>query len=676
MPDTAIQLVEGKLVEEKPLYSPEIETFVKTNLNDILASTLRIWFRDLRSAIVGPIKYSGRQWLVPDGERLVDYVLENQESGKLLYTDNYMKSLTDQITSRILARQARFETRPASTDEDDIQRSKGNNKILKYIFEQRHTKRLLKRHASYITQMGRAYMSAMVDFSHNPKMGPAKVPNMGVPVIGVHSGLEVVCPMEYEDNQSAPFMIRFRRFYRKDAEKRFGRKFDKQQWKEDFPINIMQLLVNDLDYDKYCQDLVELAEFWIHPMNGLIEEEKNPRGLTILFDHQRNEAIEITEWPYPFSGMKGDERKEEAHYPFHDAAFARIIDTNRAFGVCQLLDEKQDDLNRVETMIRYHTNISASPIAIRDPAAMDQSVPLEISAGAIWEVYLSQGKVAPFFMQPPQLNGEVVQLPARIKKDMREIVMVREASLAETGGADSGIALAQLIATDNQNFSHFFIGEYYPALENVCRDILKETIYMPDQFKLELLGRMSGAAQLEEINKQQIDPMTDVFATVGSFEGELPPIKEARLVQRRTQGLISEEDFLYEMDGRDPNEGKLLDIEKAKFENKAAKEGKQVEAPNAAETHSVHIEQHGQVMRSVEYLRWPLDRKKTLADHRQIHVDMNQPQQPVTAQPKPESDQPKPKKDLLADTQLKGVSNMAKMGNASEVTGEAQLGGA
>lgn len=675
MSDTEVQpALVGELVEEKPLYSPEVEKFVKTNLNDILASTLRIWQRDLRSAIIGPIKYSGRQWLVPDGERLVDYVLENQESGKLLYTDNYMKSLTDQITSRIMARQARFETRPASTDEEDIQRSKGNNKILKYVFEQRHTKRLLKRHASYITQMGRAYMSSMVDFSHNPKFGPAKVPNMGVPVIGVHSGMEVLCPMEYEDNQIAPFMIRFRRFQRKNAEKRFNRKFDKSQWREEFPINIMQLLVDDLDHDKYCADIVELAEFWIHPMNGLIDESDNPRGLTILFDHQRNEAIEITEWPYPFSGMKGDERKEEAHYPFHDAAYARIIDTNRAFGVCQLLDEKQDDLNRVETMIRYHTNISSSPIAIRDPASMDQSLPLEISAGAIWDVYLSQGKAAPFFMQPPQLNSEVVQLPARIKEDMREIVMVREASLAAPGGAESGIALAQLIATDNQNFSHFFIGEYYPALENVCRDILKETIYMPDQFKLELLGRMSGAAQLEEINKQQIDPMTDVFATVGSFEGELPPIKEARLLQRRVQGLIGPEDFLYEMDGRDPNEGKLLDIEKAKFENKAAQEGRQIEPPNIAENGPVHLEQHGQVMRSVEYLRWPQDRRKILDTHYQITMDMNKEQEP--AQPQPESDQPKPKTDPLADTQLKGVSNMAKQGNASDVTGEARLGGA
>ncbi len=658
------------------LANPKIESIVK-ELPSLLNKLLDIWSEDLWAMIRGPVMYSGRQWLIQDGERLVDYVLENQEAGKLLYTDPYMKTLIDQITSRIMARQARFETRPASTDEDDIQRAKGNNKILKYIFEQRRTKRLLKSHATYITQMSRAYMSAIPDFTDNPAFGPARVKGMGVPRLAVHSGLQVMGPIEYENNQEMPFMVRFRRYQKNEAERLFKRQFtgtgssDRDNW----PLALEQNLAADLDCEDFGRNMVELPEIWIHPLNGMLNEEDNPKGLTILLDIGRQEAISIREWDYPFSGMKdGKERNEEPHYPFHDCAYARVIGTARAFGAAQLLEEKQRDLNRVETMIRYHTNISASPIMIRDPSSIDPANPLVIEAGGIFDVFLSEGKKPPFFMQPPQLNGEVIQLPASIKNDMRELVQVREVSLAATGGADSGIAIAQLIATDNQNFSHFFIGEYYPCLENVCRDILKETIYMPDEFKLEVLGHRSGAAQLEAIKKQQIDPMTDVFATVGTFDGELPPIKEQRLLQRRTQGVISPEDFLYEMDGLDPNEDKMVDIEKARKENALARNGQKLIPPGLADVDVVHKEQHGLDMRNINFNSWKPECRKELETHWQIHVDRMESQQqqnPEQSQLK-EEPEAKPKRIPLAETQAKGLSNMAKQSPPEVVTGEVQ----
>lgn len=652
--------------------------FIQKDISEILSVHLNAWCDDFYGMIRGVLMYSGQQWLAYDNGQIVNYLLEDQDAAKLLYTDNYMKPLTDQLISRIITRNVTFKTKPASQDEIDIQRSKANNKILSYVFEQRRVRAKLRRRAQFIMQMGRAYISSMPDFNSGVMM-PDEINQAGVPYIDVHSPLEVQHQMEYEENQRSPYMVRWRTFLRKDAERRFGRTFTTQAMVSGHqtPLSISSYLYDTSTANDFGKEQVMLPELWIHPLNGLLEQKDNPKGLTILFDPDRNEAIEIAEWPYPFSGIKDGKEIEPAHYPFHDCAFATVLGTAHALGACQLLEDKQRDLNRVETMIRWHVNISASPI-LHDPDSGATEEDRTIEAGAIWHWNWQNGQPPPGFLQPPQLGGDVVQLPAQIKNDMREEVMVRFTSLASGEDATSGVMAAQLQAQDNQNFSHFYVADD-DALTAVCRDVLKEThTYMPPSFKLDILGHRQGQAQLDMIQSQMIEPMVDVIAVADPFSWMNSLMREQQHAQRVNQGLETPEQFAVAVDGRDPDEGKFTDLEKARYENDVmlgsdTEPPADVPPPGVADNDDVHLEQHGEQIRGVNFLHLDPTMQARLSAHWTLHDNRKKQRaaeaaalqsQPMGGTAKPPPNQKPGATSALGTVDMPGMSNLAKANQA------------
>lgn len=651
------------------LAEPAIADFIEKDLEGLLSDHLYAWEDDLYGMIRGALMYSGRHWLATDNGKIVDYLLEDQEASKLLYTDNYTKPLTDQLTSRVVSRNVKWKTKPASSDESDIQRSKGNDKLLNYIYEQRSVRQLLKRRAQYIMQFGRAFTSAIPNFNSGVMM-PDEVNQAGVPQIEVHPGLLVQGHISFEDNQQSPYMIRWRRLYRADAERRFKRTFSQGSGRlsgRETPLSMQQYLIDTNAQTDSIRDLIMLPEIWIHPYNGLLDQKVNQKGLTILFDYERKEAIEIKEWDYPFSGYKNGKPEEEPHYPFWDTAYARVIGTARALGVCQILEEKQRDLNRVETMIRWAVNIAASPI-LQDPDGGATEEDRTIEAGAIWKWNWQNGQPPPGFMQPPQMSAGLTGLPEIIKNDMRELVMVREVSLASQGGADSGVMLAQMTATDQANFSQYYVDDD-DCMANVCRDILKETtVYMPPAFKLQVLGHKNGASRTQVMQTQHIDPMTDIIAVADPFSYETPNMTEERHLKRVTQGIETQQDMMLAVEGRDPNEDKYVDIDKANYENETM-EKQDVPPPGVADVHPVHIEQHGLEIRSIDFLMKPPEVQKRKIEHYQMHKTIEQqqmaqnaqmqPMGPAAQQPPPPKPKPAPA-DATTQTQMRGQSLAVK----------------
>jgi hypothetical protein len=534
----------------------------------------------------------GQQWWRRDSDGFYEAVVKKQSHDRR-ETRNLLFNPLIVMVARETANDPRPRATPASSSEEDRNRARAAELILKSVWS---ASKMSSQNINYTLHRkvcGIGYMRVSVDFANESDAFPADASGEA----GLRPYIDVIPPWEVfpqpgcSDVNKARWIIHSRIMHVDDVYEDFGKAVSPEPPRYEAHYGSFNNVRNVLH-----QDMVHVHELWMRPNAA------HPDGLYIavagneLLEHGPLPAIGV-----PIVGVVNFERVGD---PFGYTTTEDAIEVQRSININEsILAEQRDTAAHGKWL-----------------AAKDSGFTPPTNAPAEVLTYL-QGRVPPQFVQMPGPSESVVALGNRAREDLQAVLGVSDPAMGVAPASQSGRAFAFQAEEDAQKQAPSAKIQN-EALKLVARKVLIAARTMSsDDYLREAVGPNNEheikAIKVSDIHIRDID-----------FEitQRLPLNRDARrevVVSMYQTGLIS-----------DPNEARSLlefgdlaeaygtddlDRDRARHENDALMNGEAVVA-RPHEDHICHIDAHVRFMKQKEWYDAPEQIKQAFHAHVQQHV--------------------------------------------------------